>query len=341
MTTVWVRALASASSGALAGMMQTLTNNSYQQELQREAGAGGNHMRFLEGPNKDRRLQQPAKSIYEARSTSGPGDAYFLETAARCSSAKAAHDHDTHVRHDCGEDAFFIANSSRSATALGIADGVGQWSSYGIDPAAFSWGLMMSCQAVAEEGETQPLYILAEGFDQLAKESKLQYGSSTACVASFDCISGRLRIANLGDSGALVLNYSGKCKLETAPQQHAFNQPYQLMLAEDGFGDYACDADRYSVMVQEGDILILATDGLFDNLWPDEVKCVVNSLHDEGPGTIAEALVSAAHKRSHGSQFSPFSHACLQHRLVHEGGKPDDITVVASRIKQAEDTSTV
>jgi len=339
MATHWARAMAAASAGVTAGLVQNMTNRGIQQEPPIKAGAMGQHTRHSEKSNTEKNMQRNSISAYEAQDTSDSTAAYFLQTAARCASAKEPRNANSQVRHDCGEDAFFVAGASRSAAVLGIADGVGQWSSFGVDPAAFSWELMNNCQAVAEKGETKPLYILAHGFDQLATQGKVQAGSSTACVASFDYSSGRLKVANLGDSGAIILNREGKCVLETAPQQHGFNEPYQFMVAPEGFGDMTYDADQYSVVAQEGDILILATDGLFDNLWPDEVKSVVKALHDEEPGSIAEALVIAARKRSHGCQPSPFSHACLENQIPHEGGKTDDITVVASRIVSSQTCS--
>jgi len=337
MTTNWARAMAAASAGVTAGLVQNMTNRNIQQEQPIKAGAKGQHTQYNEKSNMDRNMQRYSISGYEAQSTHESKLAtYFLQTAARCVSAKEPRNVNSQVRHDCGEDAFFVAGANHSTAVLGIADGVGQWSSFGVDPAAFSWELMNNCQAVAEKGESKPLYILAHGFDQLATQGKVRVGSSTACVASFDCRSGRLKVANLGDSGAMILNRDGKSVLETAPQQHGFNQPYQFMVAPEGFGDMTCDADQYTVVAQEGDILILATDGLFDNLWPDEVKTVVKALHDEEPGSIAEALVIAANKRSHDFRPSPFSHACLENRIPHEGGKTDDITVVASRISSAQ-----
>ena len=48
-------------------------------------------------------------------------------------------------------------------------------------------------------------------------------GSSTACIASLDCGAGELEVANLGDSGALVVQPNGHVCLETKEQQHYFN----------------------------------------------------------------------------------------------------------------------
>ena len=52
-------------------------------------------------------------------------------------------------------------------------------------------------------------------------------GSSTACLAVVDGASGRLTVANLGDSGFVVVR-GGQSILRSAEQQHAFNFPFQI-----------------------------------------------------------------------------------------------------------------
>lgn len=56
-------------------------------------------------------------------------------------------------------------------------------------------------------------------------------------------------------------------------QLHAFNMPAQ-MAACDCPEDYdtADDAVVYEVDLERGDLIIFATDGLFDNMWNDEME---------------------------------------------------------------------
>lgn len=64
-------------------------------------------------------------------------------------------------------------------------------------------------------------------------------GSSTACLAVVDGVSGRLTVANLGDSGFAVVR-GGQSVLQSAEQQHAFNFPFQICklgLEDSGNGD--------------------------------------------------------------------------------------------------------
>ena len=56
----------------------------------------------------------------------------------------------------------------------------------------------------------------------------------------------------------------GACIYKTREQQHAFNFPYQLGT---GSKDSAMDAIFDQVLIQEGDVVLLASDGLWDNLF--------------------------------------------------------------------------
>ena len=61
-------------------------------------------------------------------------------------------------------------------------------------------------------------------------------------------------------------------------QQHAFNMPYQLasarLLPE---ADAPEDADVYELDVEPGDVVVLGTDGLFDNMWDDQLAAIVHA----------------------------------------------------------------
>ena len=50
-----------------------------------------------------------------------------------------------------GDDACFIANF-KSTHVTGVADGVGGWKKYGIDPSQFSSQLMRNCADIVNEG---------------------------------------------------------------------------------------------------------------------------------------------------------------------------------------------
>lgn len=78
------------------------------------------------------------------------------------------------------------------------------------------------------------------------------------------------------------------------PQQHDFNLPYQLShprLFPDT--DIAESADRYTFDVAPGDVIVAGSDGLFDNMWDDEM---LNVIHDTlGTRDMSAATASESH----------------------------------------------
>nr|CAD1837636.1 unnamed protein product [Ananas comosus var. bracteatus] len=118
-----------------------------------------------------------------------------------------------------GEDAYFVACKNW----LGVADGVGQWSLEGVNAGLYARELMENCERyVSKYGVpgTKPVQILT----QAAVEAKSP-GSSTVLVAHFD---GQvLHVANIGDSGFLVIRNSAIFKRST-PMVYGFNFPLQI-----------------------------------------------------------------------------------------------------------------
>ncbi len=141
------------------------------------------------------------------------------------------------------------------------------------------------------------------------------------------------------------------CRLQ--PQQHEFNLPYQLshprLYPET---DDADSADRYSFNVQAGDVIIAGSDGLFDNLWDDEMLALIEEAglgpEARGDGSscdggaaekLAKTLAAHAHKNAADKDYrSPWSVAAgreagLLARLFAKGGKMDDVCCVASIVQ--------
>ncbi|XP_075499611.1 putative protein phosphatase 2C 55 [Primulina tabacum] len=92
-------------------------------------------------------------------------------------------------------------------------------------------------------------------------------------------------------------------------------------------------AEDLEVVVEAGDVIVAGTDGLFDNLFPEEIAAMVEiSLEQNSqPEVLAQILATAAlHKSLDKSCRSPFGVAAQAAGLIHSGGKYDDITVVAA-----------
>eukprot|EP00930_Biecheleria_cincta_P060568 TRINITY_DN4620_c0_g3_i4.p1 TRINITY_DN4620_c0_g3~~TRINITY_DN4620_c0_g3_i4.p1 ORF type:complete len:704 (+),score=135.51 TRINITY_DN4620_c0_g3_i4:157-2112(+) len=169
-------------------------------------------------------------------------------------------------------------------------------------------------------------------------------------------------IANLGDSGFMLLRHTAAVSqgMEThehgpsegmqvvarsCEQQHSWNCPYQLMrlptlLAERAASksiraDTAEDCNTYQLHVQAGDLLLMYSDGLVDNLFEEEILSVVNaslqSPRELKPGMLADALAQAAWNKSLDPTAEvPFARASSAQGMHFPGGKQDDITVVAA-----------
>ncbi|KAF8820200.1 protein phosphatase 2C domain-containing protein [Cardiosporidium cionae] len=139
-------------------------------------------------------------------------------------------------------------------------------------------------------------------------------------------------------------------------QQHYFNCPYQLTRMPDVDCTNSEIASRIEELVQvqrvkilPGDLLIAGTDGLFDNLFDDEISGIVNEVYFAidpktgfpgcHPQAIVDRLVEGALKAGSYNtllgkrKHTPFSQsASLELKGEYIGGKPDDTTAVAAFI---------
>ncbi|KAJ9520280.1 hypothetical protein QJQ45_030254, partial [Haematococcus lacustris] len=168
-----------------------------------------------------------------------------------------------------GEDAYCIVNPGLGA--IGVADGVSGWAEEGIDPAAYSRTLMKYCAEALQEaaGAADPREVI-----RYAHNQTVLAGSSTVCLAVMKP-GGQLEVANLGDSGVRVIR-NGQVYFASTAQQHQFNMPFQLShpsIIESP--DDADSADVTTVSIQVvGDVIVLATDGLYDNMFDDEIAAI-------------------------------------------------------------------
>lgn len=205
--------------------------------------------------------------------------------------------HNKKSRTNSGHDAFFVSRVGETgAVALGVADGVGGWVDSGVDPADFSHGL---CDYVAsaayEHGDSasktatstipRARDLLQAGYQSVCEDRTIRAGGSTACVAVASP-DGTVDVANLGDSGFIQLRL-GAVHAHTDPQTHAFNTPFQLSVVPPSvaarmaaFGgaqlsDFPRDADVTLHNVRHGDVLIFASDGVWDNLFNQDILRVV------------------------------------------------------------------
>lgn len=202
---------------------------------------------------------------------------------------------DKRRRAKSGQDAFFFSQiGTTNATAFGVADGVGGWVESGLDPADFSHGLCeyMTCAARSwpQGSNTTSLHpkdLLQVAYDEVSEDDSIEGGGSTACLAVAEP-DGNVEVANLGDSGFMHIG-GNAVRHFTQPQTHAFNTPYQLsktpqrmlvQMAVFGGPTTLSDQPKESSVthhkVRHGDVLVFATDGVWDNLSPQDALGIVS-----------------------------------------------------------------
>lgn len=225
-----------------------------------------------------------------------------------------------------GEDSYFIADS---LVSVGVADGVGGWAELGIDAGAYARTLMNNARTAAEAADEHEQGVCPQEILEKAYDGTAVQGSSTACIVCLrDDV---LHVSNLGDSG-FVLVRNGKIEFQSPQQQHGFNFPFQLGCAGSQ-SDHPNVAMRFEVPVQPGDIIVVGTDGLFDNVFSDEIATIVTQVKDRNqPAAVAaKILCQYARFRAADKQYpSPFAYSAFQAGFPYLGGKMDDITVLVS-----------
>ncbi|CAF2068054.1 unnamed protein product [Brassica oleracea var. botrytis] len=224
------------------------------------------------------------------------------------------------------EDAYFISDNNW----LGIADGVSQWSFEGISEGEYAQELMSNCQKIisAETAEIcdDPVHVLHRSVNE-TKSS----GSSTALIAHLS--NNELQIANIGDSGFMVVRNRTVLQ-KSSPIFHHFCFPLHITRGD----DVLKLAEVYHVNLEVGDVVITATDGLFDNLYEKEIVSIVCRLLEQGlepQQRIAELVAAKAQEvgRSE-TERTPFADAAKEEgHDGYRGGKLDAVTVIVSLVK--------
>lgn len=226
-----------------------------------------------------------------------------------------------------GQDAHFICQERQT---FGVADGVGGWAKKGIDSGIFARELMSNCltslRSLKPGRAVNLKKILLKAHSKTAA-----IGSSTACVVSLK--GDRLCYANVGDSGFMV--FRGKRLVYRSPtQQNYFNCPFSL-------GNWVGEGKRpVSVFlgefdVEQGDIVIAGSDGVFDNLFGSEIEEILQESEGRPwPQDLAWTIATVASMNSTSEEYdSPFAITAESEGIEHVGGKIDDITVIVAVIE--------
>lgn len=111
--------------------------------------------------------------------------------------------------------------------------------------------------------------------------------------------------------------------------------------------DLPKDADTKSFFLKDGDLILLATDGYFDNMYSEETLELVNDgmkpVLENGENdnelvtvtirNLAKTLTDRARRLSlNPKRLSPWAKAAQAHGSNYRGGKVDDITCIVTLV---------
>ena len=251
-----------------------------------------------------------------------------------------------------------------------------------------------SSSSEASKSTTHPLFMLERAFQVVAEKNVK--GSTTCVLLTLDPRLGVLNAANIGDSGYLVARLnpdasssssSSSSSLSTSntapyllskdesnddgkpqrfiayrspPQEHDFGRPFQLGHHE--ATDKPSDAMLSTFFLENDDVIVVGTDGLWDNVSEKEILAVIENriksssastttssssssssslgsnqafLNKKEVDACAKELTQKAFEHANDrSRTTPYSLAATEHfDMVYNGGKKDDITVLVCKIK--------
>ncbi|CAH7667989.1 phosphatase 2C-like domain-containing protein [Phakopsora pachyrhizi] len=241
---------------------------------------------------------------------------------------------------------------------VGVADGVGGWEDEMIDPAQVSQSLMYhSHQISTSDPELEPSSVISRAYDKMVSDPFVRGGASTALLARLDTFTSTLDWSNLGDSSLWIFKGSDlRQSFQTIPQTHYFNCPYQLTKLPTSRNpnlnqhfqsinlDLPTLADSGSCSLDDGDLILVCTDGLADNLWPEEVTNLIRGISTKNTcRSDLEFVHDLAHRISSYARMASFQTRRVTPFEIEArrnsiddlgGGKVDDITLIVSLVRK-------
>ncbi|MCJ1283668.1 hypothetical protein MMC26_002999 [Xylographa opegraphella] len=264
-----------------------------------------------------------------------------------------------------GDDAVLVGENF-----IGANDGVGAWATRPKGHAGLWSRLILHFWALEAERyaymsssndsdpEPDPVHYLQKAYEQTLSATSQPtewHGTTTACGALLHHTNNKypaepvLYVTNLGDSQIMVLRPKDQEVIyKTSEQWHWFDCPRQLGTNSPDTPNTNAVMDK--VTLQENDVVLAMSDGVPDNLWEHEIlqnvlgsiriweqKPDLESSEDRAGGAgggmlfVAQELVKAARAIAEDPfAESPFMERAVEEGLAMEGGKLDDISVVAA-----------
>ena len=251
-----------------------------------------------------------------------------VETLSLSSGVVAAFSAKSPEKTSENEDAALVVDWHPSRAVLAVADGLGGHASGDWAAQATLRQLHASlCQAQAEERSLR--HAILNGIEN-ANQRLLQNGSGAATTLAVVELDGRtIRPYHVGDSAIFVFGQRGKVKLQTIshspvgyatasgllPPEEAIHHEDRHMISNVvGAADMRIEIGP-TLDLNQFDTLLLASDGLLDNLHLDEI---VEGLRKGPIDRAAQSVVDQAIRR-------------MNQPLRELPSKPDDLTLLAFR----------
>jgi serine/threonine protein phosphatase PrpC len=229
------------------------------------------------------------------------------------------------------EDAACVVEVGEGTGLLAVADGVGGGNAG--DKAARATIEHLTEHICRSDPEEQRTSLRGEILDAIERANRdiLQWGiGSGATLAAVEYDQGRVRSYHVGDSKALLLSNRGRIKFATvghAPvalaveigmlnEQEALTH-HDLNLISNCLGSTSMKIEiGPSLRMAARDTLLVASDGLFDNLTSDEIATVIRTGNQQKK---TDELARLALQRM--NREGQDDHPC----------KPDDLTIICFR----------
>ena len=219
-----------------------------------------------------------------------------------------------------------------------------RWARHGVDPGHYSRLLTKTVVKMATDSPTRPLVDIVH--DSNIQAASQHLGTAT-CTTLRIADESTVSTLNIGDSGYSIHRISpptsdnnsdgGKPKIDllfaSEPGQKRFNFPDQI---GGQHGDVVAKvAVPNSHTFQDGDIFIVYSDGVSDNLWPEDFHtCISTFIDEENIGSeevfnsyssVADCIARTAYELGKDQTFdSPFSRGAREagwSRAYALGGK--------------------
>ena len=228
----------------------------------------------------------------------------------------------------CNEDAALVVSASESASLLAVADGMGGESN---GEAASQITVEAIAAEISSLGNSESLLRTAviNGIERANQTVQQTIPGAGTTLAAVEISDNAIRTYNIGDSVVLVVGGRGRIKRQTVAHSPVGYGVESGLLDE---GDAMHHDERHVVSnfigttemridmdspmeLARRDTVLLASDGLFDNLHVEEVAEIIR--RGQLPRAVAQ-LATAARSR-------------MESPVEGKPSKPDDLTIVAYR----------